>query len=124
MEDARSCGCGWGRVRHGDRGECPIALAGPLHRPLHRVLINRDSASTSALPPEADIRRIGRHTTLARANRTTDPIDLPRIEMWYFRNIDHWRTHLEGRAQGYFRRRQLLRRARAIVAAGPPGRVS
>ena len=67
---------------------------------------------------------IGRRTTLARADRTADPIDLPRIEMWYFRNIDRWRAHLEGRAQGYFRRRQLLRRARAIVAAGRPGRVS
>src|SRR5262249_38984677 len=98
--------------------------AGQLHRPLHRVLINRDSASTSALPPEADIRRIGRHTTLARADRTADPIDLPRTEMWYFRNIDRWRAHLEGRAQASSRGRQWLRRAGPIVAAGRPGRVS
>src|SRR5262249_3545046 len=73
---------------------------------------------------------IGRHTTLARANRTADPIDLPRIEMWYFRNIDRRPAHPGGRAPGslprhhVLRRAQLPRRAGAIVAAGPPGRVS
>ncbi len=64
---------------------------------------------------------IGRHyqlavgTTMARAQRTCDPHDLPRIEMWYYRNITRWRTYLQGRGQAHFQLRCALRRARAML---------
>jgi peptidoglycan/xylan/chitin deacetylase (PgdA/CDA1 family) len=57
-------------------------------------------------------------TKLARATQTSDPHNLPRIEMWYFRDARRWRSYLEGGARGYFLLRQMLRRARALVGAG------
>ncbi len=59
-------------------------------------------------------------TTLARVDPGADPYDLPRIEMWYFRDADRWRAYLQGRARGYLFLRQFLRRARAALATGAP----
>jgi len=53
-------------------------------------------------------------TTLGRATTASDRFDLPRIEMWYFRNPVRWRAHLEG-ATGYLTIRRTLRRARQLV---------
>jgi peptidoglycan/xylan/chitin deacetylase (PgdA/CDA1 family) len=67
------------------------------------------------------LREVGKHfqvavgTGLARAHRRSDRYDLPRIEMWYFRNMDRWRSFLDGAARGYFLLRQTLRRVRALV---------
>jgi peptidoglycan/xylan/chitin deacetylase (PgdA/CDA1 family) len=58
-------------------------------------------------------------TELARARSTSDPYNLPRIEMWYFRDLRRWRSYLEGEARGYLLLRQVLRRMRALLA--PPG---
>ncbi len=70
----------------------------------------------------ADVRsEIGRHyqlavgTTMARAKRTSNPHDLPRIEMWYYRNITRWRTYLQGGGQAHFQLRRALRRARTML---------
>jgi peptidoglycan/xylan/chitin deacetylase (PgdA/CDA1 family) len=54
-------------------------------------------------------------TELARALPTSDPHHLPRIEMWYFRGQERWRSYLQGGARGYFRLRQVLRQVRALV---------
>ncbi len=44
-----------------------------------------------------------------------DLFDLPRIEMWYFRNSRRWRAYLRGGAKGYFLLRRLLRKVRCLV---------
>jgi hypothetical protein len=54
-------------------------------------------------------------TSMARAQRTSDVYDLPRIEMWYFRSKRRWRAYLEGGAHGYFTLRKALRRVRALA---------
>jgi peptidoglycan/xylan/chitin deacetylase (PgdA/CDA1 family) len=57
-------------------------------------------------------------TDLARARPSSDPYNLPRIEMWYFRDTRRWRSYLEGAARGYFLLRQFLRRTRALISVG------
>ena len=59
--------------------------------------------------------RISCGTRLARVQRTDDPIDLPRIEMHYFREAGRWRDFLRGR-DGYFQARRVLRAARETAA--------
>jgi len=53
-------------------------------------------------------------TTLGQADDRSDPFDLPRIEMWYFRDPVRWRRHLEG-ATRYLSIRRTLRRARQLM---------
>jgi peptidoglycan/xylan/chitin deacetylase (PgdA/CDA1 family) len=65
----------------------------------------------------AEIRRhyklaVGTH--LARARRTSDACNLPRIEMCYFGDLRRWRSYVGHGARGYFRIRQALRGARAL----------
>ena len=48
-------------------------------------------------------------TTFARANRADDVLDIPRIEMHYFRDPARWRAFLDGRAEWYFGVRRVLR---------------
>jgi peptidoglycan/xylan/chitin deacetylase (PgdA/CDA1 family) len=57
-------------------------------------------------------------TDLARAQPTSDVYNLPRIEMWYFRDEGRWRAYLQGRSKGYFVLRQALRKIRTTAAAG------
>jgi peptidoglycan/xylan/chitin deacetylase (PgdA/CDA1 family) len=69
----------------------------------------------------AEIRRHYRAavgTDLGRVGPASDPYHLPRIEMWYFRNLRRWCSHLEGGARGYFLLRQGLRQVRALVGMG------
>jgi hypothetical protein len=84
---------------------------------------------TSFAPPygktnaaiRAEIRqhyRVAVGTTLARARHTSDVYNLPRIEMWYFRDPRRWRAYLEGRAEGYFFLRQALRHIRTLSTFG------
>jgi peptidoglycan/xylan/chitin deacetylase (PgdA/CDA1 family) len=56
-------------------------------------------------------------TKLGRADAGSDRVDLPRIEMWYFRDPVRWRRHLEG-ASGYLTVRRTLRCARQLVGRG------
>lgn len=63
---------------------------------------------------------IGRHyrvafgTRLAIPRRGQDLVDLPRVEMHYFRSRPRWSGFLEGR-RSYFRMRQGLRAVRAMA---------
>jgi peptidoglycan/xylan/chitin deacetylase (PgdA/CDA1 family) len=50
-------------------------------------------------------------TRLAAARSDSDPYDLPRIEMWYFRDPTRWRAYLKG-ATAYFTARRILRQLR------------
>jgi peptidoglycan/xylan/chitin deacetylase (PgdA/CDA1 family) len=52
-------------------------------------------------------------TEFARADKSYDIINLPRIEMYYFRNPRRWRDYLAGRT-GYFALRRSLRGARDL----------
>jgi peptidoglycan/xylan/chitin deacetylase (PgdA/CDA1 family) len=84
---------------------------------------------TSFAPPygksNAALRQeISRHyraavgTTLAQTRVGSNLYDLPRIEMWYFRNLERWRRYLLGSARGYFALRQTLRTVRRLVRGG------
>jgi peptidoglycan/xylan/chitin deacetylase (PgdA/CDA1 family) len=88
-------------------GETPPSFAPPYRR---------------SGPRERDqIRRwfdISVGTRLQRATRDSDPFDLPRIEMHYFRDAGRWRDFLENRAETYFTVRRGLRAARELVT-GP-----
>ncbi len=64
---------------------------------------------------------VARHYRLAvgvRLDRMTmrdDRYDLPRIEMYYFRDATRWRRHLAGRGDGYLAARKRLRGVRTAV---------
>lgn len=55
--------------------------------------------------------------TLAEAGSGDDRFDLPRIEMFYFRDIARWRAHLAGTGRPYLRTRQTLRTLRRLLGA-------
>lgn len=53
------------------------------------------------------LRAVG--TRLAEAGPDEDVYDLPRLEMWYFRNPERWRQQLAGQGQRYLRWRRMAR---------------
>ena len=54
-------------------------------------------------------------TSFAQATLESDIIDLPRLEMFYFKKKKRWSEHLAGRGAGYITRRRTLRQAREAV---------
>jgi peptidoglycan/xylan/chitin deacetylase (PgdA/CDA1 family) len=54
-------------------------------------------------------------TLLGQAVPGDDPMNLPRIEMFYFTEEARWRAHLEGRGNTYLARRRALRTVRGAV---------
>jgi peptidoglycan/xylan/chitin deacetylase (PgdA/CDA1 family) len=61
-------------------------------------------------------------TTLARAGRESNPYDVPRVEMWYFRQPRRWRAFLRGEAESFLLTRRILRRVRSLATAISPNR--
>jgi len=59
--------------------------------------------------------RVSVGTRLRRVTRDSDLLDLPRIEMHYFRNLALWEAYLDGRAEFYFTMRRALRRIRQVA---------
>ena len=59
--------------------------------------------------------RVSVGTRLQRATRACDILDVPRIEMHYFRDLARWDAYLDGRAELYFESRRALRRVRQIA---------
>ena len=57
-------------------------------------------------------------TRLERATGHSPLFDLPRIEMWYFRDPSRWRRYLEGGSTVYFALRRWLRAARRLAIGG------
>lgn len=56
-------------------------------------------------------------TGFDRVNPASDPFDIPRIEMYYFRDAARFGAFLDGRAEWYFRARQAARAVRRQVRA-------
>ena len=54
-------------------------------------------------------------TILASASLTSDPHDLPRLEMFYFTNPFLWRHHLAGRGAPYLAARRMVRQVRKLL---------
>ncbi len=54
-------------------------------------------------------------TTLARASESADIFRLPRIEMWYFRNIPQWRKYVASGWTPYFAFRRAMRAVRELA---------
>jgi peptidoglycan/xylan/chitin deacetylase (PgdA/CDA1 family) len=61
--------------------------------------------------------RLAVNTRLAIARPDSDPYNLPRIDMCYFRNTRRWREYLEQGSTSYFRLRKALRTVRVIATA-------
>lgn len=64
-----------------------------------------------------ELYRMSVGTRLQRAGRTCNLLDVPRIEMHYFRDLRRWRAYLEGRAEWFFLARRSLRGIRALAAS-------
>ena len=59
-------------------------------------------------------------TGMGRAGLTSDVYQLPRVEMWYFRNPARWREYIQGGCRRYFVSRQILRSVRAFARGANP----
>jgi len=59
--------------------------------------------------------RVSAGTRLGRVTRDSDLLNLPRIEMHYFRKLELWDSYLDGRAESYFTMRRALRRIRQVA---------
>ena len=56
---------------------------------------------------------------LGRADGVCDILDVPRLEMHYFRDGKRWRSFLRGHSESYFLARQALRAVRETVVRRP-----
>lgn len=102
-------------VRHDEIEQSGAELAHHLDRPTRSFAAPYGRVNAAVL---ADLR--GRYelafgTRFARPRRSDDAVDVPRIEMHYFREAARWRDFLRGR-DGYFQARRALRGARETLA--------
>jgi hypothetical protein len=51
-------------------------------------------------------------TTMNRAGPTSNLFDLPRLEMWYFRDVRRWRRYVQRGWTPYFALRKAMRAVR------------
>lgn len=86
-----------------------------LGRPVLHFAPPYGLAGASVRKRIAKLHRTSVGTRLAYASPGDDLHDLPRIEMFYFADEARWRDHLVGRGNGYFLKRQLLRKVRGLM---------
>lgn len=55
-------------------------------------------------------------TRLGPARHTSDSYQLPRVEMFYYRDTRRWNSRLEGKGELYLRSRQIVRGLRAKIS--------
>ncbi len=60
-------------------------------------------------------------TRLQRAGAGSDLFEVPRIEMYYFRDLERWRSYLEGSANWYLSARRALRGVKQLATQGMRG---
>lgn len=54
-------------------------------------------------------------TLLGQATPRSDLLNLPRLEMFYFTDMHHWRRHLSGHGAGYLAGRRLMRGVKSAL---------
>ena len=102
-------------------------IATEIERAGARMLAETGRRPVHFAPPygrsSPEVRRaVARHhhtsvgTRLATAHKTSDPYELPRIEMFYYTDIRRWRAHLDGRGGAYLRLRRTMRGIRSAIS--------
>lgn len=93
------------------RGSSDAIAAQTGHRPAH--FAPPYGASTKPIRDViARSYRTSCGTELGQAGPTSDAFNLPRLEMFYFRQSSRWRAHLAGRGATYLATRRALRTVR------------
>ena len=129
VEDLAGRGIDFGghSVSHADLTKLTAAqLEQEIHQSQQDIERHLGDAPVSFAPPYGYVNsvvraaigkwfRISVSTRLQRATRGSDLLNLPRIEMHYFRDLARWDAYLDGRAELYFGSRRALRRVRQIA---------
>lgn len=129
VEDLAARGIDFGAhsVTHADLTRlAPADLEREVSQSSREIETHLGKAPISFAPPygysNPDVRtaigkwfRVSVGTRLQRVTRDCDILNLPRIEMHYFRDLARWDAYLDGRAEIYFRLRRTLRRLRQIA---------
>ena len=84
-------------------------LEDQLGRPVDHVAPPYGAVNAEVIEAVSRQYRTSVGTHLASAGATDSLLDLPRIEMWYFRDLRLWNRFLAGRADGFLARRRILR---------------
>jgi peptidoglycan/xylan/chitin deacetylase (PgdA/CDA1 family) len=89
-------------------------LANALGRPVRSFAPPYGHVDQAVLADVAATYEVAFGTRFGLAEKTCDPVDVPRIEMHYFREARRWRDFLEG-GSAYFAVRKGLRAARGTI---------
>lgn len=106
-------------VRRREIDDSAVELEARLGRPTRSFAAPYGRVNPAALTDMRARYAVAFGTRFDRVSRSDDPIDLPRIEMFYFRNTRRWRAFLKGRT-GYFHARRVLRTVREAIQGKAP----
>ncbi|MCW3783072.1 polysaccharide deacetylase family protein [Defluviimonas salinarum] len=90
-------------------------IADQLDRPVHHFAPPYGIAGDPVRRRVAAYYQTSVGTRLGQADAGSDLHDLPRLEMFYFTDLGHWRRHLDGRGATYLARRKAMRAVRGAV---------